>query len=56
MFVGADLSGALKNGLFGAASFFAMGLIVGELARRIVEESVEAGLTKSDTEAQASGS
>ena len=39
---GTDFSGGLKTALVAAALFYGLGLIVGEMARRVVEEHVQA--------------
>ena len=41
LLAGADFEGTIRMALVTAASFFALGLICGELARRVVEESVQ---------------
>lgn len=38
---GVDLVGALQTALIVAALFFLAGLIIGDISRRVVEESVE---------------
>jgi hypothetical protein len=47
---GADFEGALKTALLAAAAFYGLGLIVGEMARRVVEESVTKDLASLESE------
>jgi hypothetical protein len=39
---GSDFEGTLHTALLAGAAFFVLGMICGELARRVVEEQVEA--------------
>lgn len=50
LLVGSDFRATLQAGLFAAAAFYGLGLLLGELARRLVEEHVVAQLAHLDTE------
>ena len=46
----ADFEGALKAALIAAAGFYGLGLVVGELARRVIEENVAKELAYLETD------
>jgi len=48
LIAGVDFSDALKTALVAAALFYGLGLIVGELARRVIEEHVQAEFDRLD--------
>lgn len=53
---GTDFEGTVQSALIVMATFFGLGLVLGDLARRIVEESVIAELarlTNEDTKSEA---
>jgi hypothetical protein len=45
---GADFEGALKAALIAAGLFYGLGLLLGELARRVIEENVANELASLD--------
>jgi hypothetical protein len=45
MLTSIDFEGSLKAALIAAAGFYGLGLVLGELARRVVEESVASELS-----------
>jgi len=50
MLTGAGFELGIKTAIAAGAGFFGLGLVVGELARRVVEESVEIGLSETQTQ------
>ena len=47
---GADFEGALKAALIAATIFYGFGLLLGELARRVIEENVARELAMLDAD------
>jgi len=46
LILGGDFEACIKTALGVMAVFFAVGLMLGELARRLVEDSIEAGVAR----------
>lgn len=44
LMAGSDFEGTMQSALMILAAFFALGWIIGELARRVLEEQVEAAM------------
>jgi len=53
---GIDFSDALTTALAAAALFYGLGLIIGELTRRVIEEHVQAEFDRLDDQAPATES
>lgn len=49
LLAGSDFQGALWSALIAAAAFYGIGLAFGDLARRLIEEHVEAELAREET-------
>lgn len=47
---GAEFQSTLEQALVALAGFYGLGLICGDLARRVVEENAQAEFTRSDAE------
>ena len=47
---GAEFEGTLKSALFAAVVFYGLGLVVGELARRVIEDNVRSEFERLITE------
>ena len=46
MLLGSEFLGTIRSALFAGAGFYCFGVIIGEIARRIVEESVQSEFEK----------
>ena len=46
MLLGSEFLGTIRTALFAGAGFYCLGVILGEIARRVVEESVESEFEK----------
>ena len=46
MLLGSEFLGTIRSALLAGAGFYCLGAIVGEIARRVVEESVQSELEK----------
>jgi len=56
LIAGVTFSGGLKTALAAAALFYCLGLIVGEMARRVIEEHVQAEFDRIDDRTPATDS
>ncbi len=46
MLLGSEFPGTIRSALFAGAGFYCLGAIIGEIARRVVEESVQSEFEK----------
>ena len=46
MLLGSEFPGTIRSALYAGAGFYCLGVILGEIARRVVEESVQSELEK----------